>query len=402
VHAISTSEFEFFDQFRQEASTLPEIAAKRTEIDAGTADKAWRVVDDIVVREGRIFMPASSKLWPAILEQAHGMDHEGIQKTLQRLRALFFTPHDTKLVREYIRGCSVCQQHKTEHLHPARLLQPLPIPSTVWSDIAMDFVEGFPKVGGKSVVLTVVDHLSKYAHFITLGHPYSATSVAKAFFDQIVRLHGLPTSIVSDRDPIFTSNMWKELFRRTQLQMSSAFRPQIDGQSEVTNRVITMYLRFLAGDRPRSWISWLPWAEYCYNTSYQTALETTPFQVVYGRPPPAMIPFQVGSTRVVAVDCQLRERDIFLAEIKDRLLQAQGVMKTSYDKNHRNLEFTVGDWVWLRLNHRAATTVREGGYSKLGLSILGHTKFARRLGQFPTGCAYLSRQKYMMCFTLPF
>jgi hypothetical protein len=251
------------------------------------------VVDVIVVCEGRIFMHASSKLWPTILEKAHGLGHEGIQKTLQRLHASFFTPHDTKLVREYIRGCAICQQHKTEHLHPVGPLQPLPILSTVWSDIAMDFVEGFPKVGGKSVVLTVVDRLSNYAHFITLGHPYSVTSVAKAFFDQIVCLHGMSTSIVSDRDPIFTSNVWQELFRLsgTQLQMSSAFRPQTDGQSEVTNRVITMYLRCLVGDRPRSWIRWLPWVEYCYNTSYQTTLKTTPFQVVYGRPPPAMIPF---------------------------------------------------------------------------------------------------------------
>jgi transposase InsO family protein len=133
-------------------------------------------------------------------------------------------------------------------------------PTSVWADIAMDFVEGFPRVSGKSVILTVVDRFSKYAHFISLGHPYSATTVAKAFFDQIVRLHGLPSSIVSDRDPVFTSNVWQELFRLsgTKLRMSSAFRPQTDGQSKVTNRVILMYLRCLAGDRPRSWLRWLP------------------------------------------------------------------------------------------------------------------------------------------------
>jgi hypothetical protein len=86
----------------------------------------------------------------------------------------------------------------------------------------MDFMEGFPKVGGKSIILIVVDRFSKYAHFITLGHPYSATTVAKAFFDQIVRLHGLPLSIVSDRDPVFTSNVWQELFglSGTKLRMS--------------------------------------------------------------------------------------------------------------------------------------------------------------------------------------
>jgi transposase InsO family protein len=183
------------------------------------------------------------------------MGHEGVQKTLQRLRQSFFTPQVNKLVREFIRECSVCQRNKTEHLHPTGMLQPLAVPNTVWADIAMDFIEGFPKVGGKSVILTVVDHFSKYDHFIALSHLYSAATVAAAFFEHVVRLHGIPASIVSDQDPIFTSRVWQELFclSGTQLCLSSAFCPQTDGQSEVTNHVITMYLRCLAGDRPRSW-----------------------------------------------------------------------------------------------------------------------------------------------------
>jgi hypothetical protein len=118
----------------------------------------------------------------------------------------------------------------------------------------MDFVEGFPKVGGKSVVLTVVDRFSKMAHFVPLGHPYTALTVAQAFFDNIVKLQGFPCPIVSDRDPVFTSKLWKELFSLAgvQLRLGSAFRPQTDGQSEVTNRVLGVYLRCLAGDRPRS------------------------------------------------------------------------------------------------------------------------------------------------------
>jgi hypothetical protein len=153
-----------------------------------------------------------------------------------------------------VRNCTICQKNKTEHLHSAGLLQPLPIPSEVWSDIAMDFIEGFPKVGGKSVILTVVDRFSKYAHFIPLSHLYSASSVARAFFENIVRLHGVPCSIVSNQDPIFTSIFWKELFNqaRVKLLLNSTFHPQTDGQSEVVNRTIVMYLRCLAGDRPRS------------------------------------------------------------------------------------------------------------------------------------------------------
>lgn len=129
----------------------------------------------------------------------------------------------------------------------------------------MDFVEGLPKVIGKSVILTVVDRLSKYAHFIPLGHPYTTTMVARAFFNDIVHLHGIPSSIVSDRDPVFTSNFWKELFSLAgvKLNLTTAFHPQADGQSDATNKIITMYLRCLTGDRPRQWLSWLPWAEFC-------------------------------------------------------------------------------------------------------------------------------------------
>lgn len=136
---------------------------------------------------------------------AHGAGHEGTQKTLVRLRASFYNAQASKMVRDYVKACIVCQRNKTEHLHPAGLLQPLDVPSATWSDIAMDFVEGFPRVAGKSVVLTVVDRFSKMAHFIPLGHPYSALSVAQAFFANIVKLHGFPCSIVSDRDPVFTS-----------------------------------------------------------------------------------------------------------------------------------------------------------------------------------------------------
>jgi hypothetical protein len=183
VNVVSLPEFELFDQFQQESAMLSEIITKRAEIEFGTTGKAWRIIDDTVVHDDRIFMLASSKLWLAVLKQGHGMGHEEIQKTLQRLCASFFTPHDTRLVHDHICGCFVCQQHKIEHLHPTSLLQPLLVPTSVWASIAMDFVEGFPKVDCKSVILTIVDCFSKYVHFITLEHLYSMTSVAKAFFD---------------------------------------------------------------------------------------------------------------------------------------------------------------------------------------------------------------------------
>jgi hypothetical protein len=151
-----------------------------------------------------------------------------------------------------VHGCTVYQCNKTEHLHPAGLLKPLDVPLSVWSDIAMDFVEGFPKMGGKSVVLTVVDWFSKMAHFVPLGHPYTALTVAQVLFDNIVKLHGFRCSIVSDRDPVFTSTVWKELFvlSGVKLRLSSALHPQIDVKSEVTNRVLG--ISPLAGRRSTS------------------------------------------------------------------------------------------------------------------------------------------------------
>jgi hypothetical protein len=117
----------------------------------------------------------------------------------------------------------------------------------------MDFVEALPKVHDKSVILTVVDRFLKYAHFIALGHPYTASSVARAFFHDIVRLHGFPDSIVSDRDPVFTGHVWRDLFRLAgvQLRMSMVFHPQTDNQSKSVNKTIAMYLRYITGDRPR-------------------------------------------------------------------------------------------------------------------------------------------------------
>jgi hypothetical protein len=127
-------------------------------------------------------------------------------------------------------------------------------------------------VDGKSIILTPVDHFSKYAHFIALCHPYTTACVARAFFDGNFRLHGFPSSIVSDRDPMFIGHVWRDLFQMAEikLRMSTTFHPQTDDQSEVVNKVIAMYLSCVTGDRSRAWVDWLSWAEYCYNTSFHT------------------------------------------------------------------------------------------------------------------------------------
>ncbi|WMV15043.1 hypothetical protein MTR67_008428 [Solanum verrucosum] len=164
-----------------------------------------------------------------------------------RIRKDFYWPTMKTTIKDYVAACSVCQRNKAVNLTPEGLLQPLQLPNQIWSDISMDFIDGLPKSGGKTMLFVVVDRFSKYAHFIPLAHPYNASSVARIFFENIVRLHGIPESIVSDRDAIFTSSFWKELFRLcgTKLHFSSAYHPQSDGQTEVVNRMIEMYFQCL-------------------------------------------------------------------------------------------------------------------------------------------------------------
>jgi hypothetical protein len=159
----------------------------------------------LIAVRGKLYIPASSPSVPRILESVHGVGHEGAEKMLHRLRADFHLPGVCKAVLDFVKACATYQRNKTEQLDPAGLLQPLELPSAIWADVAMDFVEGFPHVHGKSIILTVVDRFSKYAQFLPLGHPYTVTSVAWVFFDGVVRLHGIPSSIVSDRDPVFMS-----------------------------------------------------------------------------------------------------------------------------------------------------------------------------------------------------
>ena len=142
-----------------------------------------------------------------------------------------------------------------------------------------------------------------------------------------------------------------------------------------------MYLRYIIGDRPHAWVEWLPWVEYCYNTSFHSALCATPFEVVYSRPPPPLLPYIAGTTRIDKVDVLLCDHDAFLAEVHERLLQAQQLSKKYYDANHRDLEFAVGDWVWLRLLHRTAQSLDPRARRKLEPRYAGPFLVLERIGR---------------------
>ena len=155
-------------------------------------------------------------------------------------------------MESFVQQCEVCQKAKHVHNLPAGKLQPLPVPAGTWQDLSMDFIEGLPKSEGYSVIMVVVDRLTKYAHFLPLKHPYTAPVVAKLFLNTVVKLHGFPHSIVSDRDKIFLSSFWRELFKLygVQLAFSTAYRPQTDGQTERINQCLEMYLRCAVHESP--------------------------------------------------------------------------------------------------------------------------------------------------------
>ena len=174
----------------------------------------------------------------------------------------------------------------------------------------MDFVEGLPKSQMKTMVFVVVDRLTKYAYFIPLFHPYTTAKVVNIYMQFVFKLHGMPLSIVSDKDLIFTSKFWSELMRLqgVVLAISSSYHPQFEGQTEVVNKSLEHYLRAFVADRPHSWVEWLPLAEFWFNTNFHTSIKLTPFEAFYGYPPPRVKDYMPSTTQVGAVDLLLKDR----------------------------------------------------------------------------------------------
>jgi hypothetical protein len=257
----------------------------------------------------------------------------------------------------------------------------------------MDFVEGLPQSGVYNCLLVVVDRFSRYAHFIPLSHPYTAAKVANLFVSNVYKLHGLPESIVSDRDPVFTSHFWRELFKAigTELKLSSAYHPATDGQSERVNQCVETYLRCFMHSCPRKWSQWIHFAEYWYNTSYHSTLKSSPFVVLYGHEPRHWGIEPPGACNVIHLQSWLAERRLMQDLLRQHLLRAQQLMKKYADKNRSFREFSVGDMVFLKLQPYIQSSIAPRANHKLLFKFYGPFQVIKRISEvayelkLPTG-----------------
>lgn len=170
--------------------------------------------------KGLVWVGNGTQLRQQLVQQNYSLGlggHFGVTATMQRIKASFYCPSLLTAVRKVVLECDVYQRCKREHVAYIGLLQPLPLPSRPWEHITMDFIEDLPKSEGKNTIFVIVDRFGKYVHFLSLSHPFILVQVARLFMENIYKMHGLPTSIVSDSDKIFLSLFWKELFKGLRL-----------------------------------------------------------------------------------------------------------------------------------------------------------------------------------------
>ncbi|KAK1595938.1 hypothetical protein QYE76_017391 [Lolium multiflorum] len=244
-------------------------------------------IDDFYLHQGFLFkgnklcVPMSS-LRLLLLQESHGgglMGHFGREKTYAMLSTHYYWPRMYRDVERLCRRCTTCLQAKSSS-NPYGLYTPLPIPYAPWSDISMDFVLGLPRTKyGHDSIFVVVDRFSKMAHFIPCSRTDDASHIASLFFREIVRLHGVPRSIVSDRDVKFMSYLWKTLMAKfnVKLLFSSSSHPQTDGQTEVVNRSLSTLLRVLVKKNLKAWEDCIPHAEFAYNRAKHSTTMRSPF-----------------------------------------------------------------------------------------------------------------------------
>ncbi|WVZ85409.1 LOW QUALITY PROTEIN: hypothetical protein U9M48_032344 [Paspalum notatum var. saurae] len=319
--------------------------------------KQGRTWDKYVINEGFVFranrlcIPVGS-VRLLLMQEAHGgglMGHFGVKKTQDVLSTHFFWPRMKRDVERFVARCTTCHKAKSR-LNPHGLYMPLPVPSTPWEDISMDFVLGLPRTKrGRDSIFVVVDRFSKMAHFIPCHKSDDAVNIANLFFQEIVRLHGMPSTIVSDRDAKFLSQFWRTLWNKlgTKLLFSTTCHPQTDGQTEVVNRTLSTMLRAVLKKNLKMWEECLPHVEFAYNRAVHSTTK-----VVYGfnpRAPIDLLPLPTSER----VHHDARERAEFILKLhattKENIEKMTAKYRDAGSKGRKELKLEPGDLVWLHL-----------------------------------------------------
>ncbi|GJR08218.1 putative nucleotidyltransferase, ribonuclease H [Tanacetum coccineum] len=336
--------------------------------------------DGFLFKGNQLCIPDSS-LRLQIIKELHGEGHVGRDRTLQLVQASYFWPTMRKEVDRYVKRCRVCQVSKGTATN-AGLYMPLPVPLQPWVDISMDFVLGLPRTQrGNDSIFVVVDRFSKMVHFIPCKKTTDAVNVAQLFFRDVYRLHGLPSSIVSDRDTRFLSHFWRSLWKmvNTQLNFSSAYHPQTDGQTEVVNRSLGNLLRCLVGDHVKAWDQKLCQAEFAHNHDVNRSTGFSPFQVVYSAQPRGPLDLM---THRVSISVPKKVQDFVAGlygvhkAVHENLVRANSKYKQDADHKRRHVDFEEGDFVWAVLTKDRFPV---GEYNKLSAKKIGPLEIVEKI-----------------------
>ena len=312
--------------------------------------------DGLLYKDGKLYIPNNKQIKTLIMHESHDTPiagHMGADKTVQLVSRQFFWPRLSTDVREYVTSCLSCQSNKASNQQPMGLLQPIAVPEKRWDVVTMDLIGPLPKTrNGFDAIFVCVDKLSKMVHYIPTTTTATAPVLAKLFMHEVVRLHGMPSTIISDRDARFTSQFWRELWQRmgTKLAMSTAYHPQTDGQTERANRTLEEILRATVNAKQNDWDEFLTTAEIAYNNSVNASTGETPFMLNSGQHPRLPLSdFVMGDCKNDAAITMLQSIHNGVELAKNNLLKAQQKQKKHADKHRRDVRFSVGDKVLLSM-----------------------------------------------------
>ncbi|KAJ9528487.1 hypothetical protein QJQ45_020535 [Haematococcus lacustris] len=276
--------------------------------------------------------------------------HLGMTKTLEQVTRWFTWPGVSEDVKNYVRSCHSCQVNKSSAKKPAGLLQPLPIPERPWDSVSMDLIVKLPASGPNKYdsILVFVDRLTKMVHLVKTWESMTATQYAKLFLEHVFRLHGMPRSVVSDRGPQFHNKFWTEVTKLLQVQvnLSSAYHPETDGQTERVNRVIEEMLRHFIRPDQRDWAEYLPLVEFAINNAWQESVRSTPFYLNYGYHPRLAELLDLPQKVPQAHDF-VKGMKTAVEQARQCLARAQKRMKSYQDNKRREALYLPGDMVLL-------------------------------------------------------